>query len=187
MDADYRWKQLSSKIVFQQSWFKTKVDTCELPDGRVFDSYFTVEVPDWVNCIIITADEKLVLIKQYRYPVNKITYELPGGLIEKGEDPMQAALWEMQEETGYSSNNIELILTVAPNPALQNTTAYFYLVTNAVKTKQQQFDEFEEVEVELFDKLAIQKLLSSNSMQHGVQIGGLYKALEKIGWINWSY
>ena len=66
MNKNYNWKQLSSKTVFEQSWFKTKVDVCQLPDGRIFDSYFTVEVPNWCNAIIITEDEKMVLVKQYR-------------------------------------------------------------------------------------------------------------------------
>ena len=185
MNKNYNWKQLSSKTVFEQSWFKTKVDVCQLPDGRIFDSYFTVEVPNWCNTIIITEDEKIVLIKQYRYPINKIIYELPGGLIEQNENPMQAALREMQEETGYTSNNIELISTVAANPALQSTTAYFYLATNAVKTQKQNFDEFEELTIELVDKTTIKELLTNNALQHGVQVGAIYQALIKLGRINW--
>ena len=185
-DENKSWKQLASTVVYQDQWFHARADKCELPDGRILEPYYIVEVPNWCNTVMVTNDEKIILVKQYRYPINKTTLELPGGIIEKNEIPLQAALREMEEETGYTSNEIEFLFKVAPNPALQNNTAYFYLAKNAVKTTTQSLDQFEEIEIELFDKEQIKKLLAENKMQHGVQIGAVYEALTRLGWLEWK-
>jgi len=120
------WKLLASKNVYQEKWLQIKNDTCELPDGRIIDPYIVVEVPSWTNMVIITKAEKIVLVKQYRHALGKTTLELPGGILEKGELPKDSAIREMQEETGYVSNEVEFIMEISPNPALMNNTAYFF-------------------------------------------------------------
>jgi ADP-ribose pyrophosphatase len=180
---DLRWKKLSSKYVYDDRWFKARADSCEFPDGRIIEPYYVVELPDWCNTIVVTEDERIILVRQYRYPVDQTTFELPGGVIEKGEDPMAAAIREMEEETGYTSNDVEFLLKLAPNPAINNNTAYFYLAKNAVPTGAINFDALEDIDTLSFSKEEIWQLLSENKMQHGVQIGPLYAALVKLGWL----
>jgi ADP-ribose pyrophosphatase len=183
---DLRWKKLSSKYVYDDRWFKARADSCEFPDGRIIEPYYVVELPDWCNTIVVTEDERIILVRQYRYPVDQTTFELPGGVIEKGEDPKAAAIREMEEETGYTSNDVEFLLKLAPNPAINDNTAYFYLAKNAVPTGTINFDALEDIDTLSFTKEEIWKLLSENKMQHGVQIGPLYAALVKLGWLKFT-
>ena len=127
---EQRWKKISSKKVFEDRWFKARADACQFPDGRIIEPYYVVELPNWANAVVVTPNNEIVLVKQYRYPVDAVTLELPGGVINDGEDPMFAALRETQEETGYTSNQIQLICKTAPNPAINDNTAYFYLIEN---------------------------------------------------------
>ena len=154
-----------------------------LPDGRIIEPYFVVELPDFCNVMLVTADERVVLVRQYRYPINQTTYELAGGIIEKGEDPKVAALRELQEETGYTSNEVEFLFKAAVNPALNSNTAYFYLARNAIKTESQNFDEFEDLDVVSFSKEEFLQLLKENKFQHSVQIGAIYDAMMRLGWL----
>ena len=179
---DLKWKMLSTKYVYENKWFHARADSCELPDGRVIEPYFVVELPDFCNMVIVTKEEQVILVRQYRYPVNQTTYELAGGVIEKNEDPAKAALREMEEETGYSSNEIEFLYKAACNPALNNNT-YFYLARNAFKIESQNLDALEDIDVVSFSKQEFIQLLKENKLQHAVQLGAVYEAMIRLGWL----
>jgi 8-oxo-dGTP pyrophosphatase MutT (NUDIX family) len=183
---EQRWKKITSKKVFEDRWFKARADACQFPDGRIIDPYYVVELPNWANAVVVTPNNEIVLVKQYRYPVDAVTLELPGGVINEGEDPMVAALRETQEETGYSSDQIQLICKTAPNPAINDNTAYFYLIENAVPTAHTNPDFFEDIEVVLYSKNDFIQLLQQNKIMHGVQLGPSYEALIQLGWLQYS-
>lgn len=172
--------------MYEQKWFHVRADSCLLPDGRTMEPYFVVEVPNWCNMVAVTEDEKMILVRQYRYPVDATTYELPGGVIEEGEAPEKAALREMEEETGYTSNDVEYLFEVRPNPAINNNTAYFYLARNAVKTTSLNLDPYEDLDVLLFTKEEMRTLLAENKLQHGVQLGAVYEAMLRLGWLKYE-
>lgn len=183
---EQRWKKITSKKVFEDRWFKARADACQFPDGRIIDPYYVVELPNWANAVVVTSNNEIVLVKQYRYPVDAVTLELPGGVINDGEDPMVAALRETQEETGYTSNQIQLICKTAPNPAINDNTAFFYLIENAVPTAHTNPDFFEDIEVVLYSKNDFIQLLQQNKIMHGVQLGPIYEALIQLGWLQYS-
>ena len=134
----------------------------------------------------MTPNNEIVLVKQYRYPVDAVTLELPGGVINDGEDPMIAALRETIEETGYTSDQVQLICKTAPNPAINDNTAYFYLIKNAVPTANTNPDFYEDIEVVLCSKQDFIQLLQQNKIMHGVQLGPIYEALIKMGWLQYT-
>lgn len=183
---EQRWKKITSKKVFEDRWFKARADACQFPDGRIIDPYYVVELPNWANAVVVTPNNEIVLVKQYRYPVDTVTLELPGGVINEGEDPMLAALRETQEETRYTSNQIKLICKTAPNPAINDNAAYFYLIENAVPTAHTNYDFFEDIEVVLYCKKDFIQLLQQNKIMHGVQLGPIYEALIQLGWLQYS-
>lgn len=180
---ELKWKKLDSRMVYSDRWFHARADKCEFPDGRVIEPYYVVQLPDWANVVVVTSDEKIVMVRQYRYPVDQVTYELPGGVIDKGEDPRLAAIREMQEETGYRSEEVAFLCKLAPNPAINDNTAYFFLARNAVPGEKKNFDAFEDIEIELFSKTEFLSLLRENKIQHGVQLGPIYEALIKLNWL----
>lgn len=180
---DLRWKKLASEKVYSDRWFQARADKCEFPDGRIIEPYYVVELPNWANIFVVTSDEKIVLVRQYRYPVDQVTYELPGGVIDRGEDPKAAAIREMKEETGYHSDEVEFVCQLSPNPAINNNTAYFFLAKNAIPGEKKSFDAFEDIDICLFTKEEFLQLLRENKMQHGVQLGSVYEALLRLNWM----
>lgn len=136
-------------------------------------SFFRFRFPPWVNIIAVTPELKIVMIHQYRFGTGKVELEIPGGAVENGEDPVEAGLRELLEETGYSGDNARLIGQVCPNPALQDNLCHTVLVENAVKTAPPAPDEMEDIEVLLMEVSEVMSLVTEGSINHGLVLNGL--------------
>ncbi len=116
--------------------------------GRGIEKEFTCLVPpDWVNVIAVTREARIVLVRQFRYGLNDFSLEVPGGVIEAGEDPVAAGLRELGEETGYGGGQARLLGTVHPNPAIQTNRCHVVLVEGVAPILVQDWDPDEEIEV----------------------------------------
>jgi 8-oxo-dGTP pyrophosphatase MutT (NUDIX family) len=87
--------------------------------------------PPWAAVIAITPDQQLVLVEQYRHGLGRTSLELPSGVIDKGEQPLQAAQRELREETGYQSHEWERLVELAPEPSRSTHRAHFFIATGA--------------------------------------------------------
>ena len=117
INEEKKWKILSSEYLVQRPWLTARRDVAELPDGRVNHEYYVLEYPDWVNMIAITKDGLIIMERQYRHALGKTCFELPCGVIEEGETPLEAAKRELLEETGFSGGEWKEWMTLSPNPA----------------------------------------------------------------------
>lgn len=109
---------------------------------------FVVVAPtDWCNVLALTTDGRLVLVRQFRFGIDGFSLEIPGGVMEPGEDPIEAGLRELREETGYTGARARLIGSVNPNPAIQSNRCHFVLVEDAVQSAALEWDADEEIEV----------------------------------------
>lgn len=101
-----KWKTLESKVIAQLGYFQIRSERCLLPDQREMPKYYIMDFGDWVHILPITADNQIVMLRQYRHAAGDIFLELPGGAVDshKKEEPLLAAQRELQEETGYTSS-----------------------------------------------------------------------------------
>jgi ADP-ribose pyrophosphatase len=177
------WRILSTEIGYQKKWIRVREESCELPSGKVLSPYIVVDIPHFCNVVMVTAQEEIVLVKQYRHAAGIVSIELPGGMIDVGEDPLEAVIREMQEETGYTSKEVELLYTVHPNPPLESNRAWFYLAKNVALTSATNYDPFEDIDLVILSKQDFLKMLLSHSFTHGTQSGAMYAAAVKLGWL----
>jgi 8-oxo-dGTP pyrophosphatase MutT (NUDIX family) len=121
---------------------------CE--DGKT-GSFYLVAAPPWVNVVPVVRDGQgrdcFLMVRQYRHGVDRITVEFPAGLVNEGEEPEAAARRELLEETGCRAGSLELIGTIAPNPAFMSNWCYTYLCRDPQETGRQELDEMEVLEV----------------------------------------
>ena len=136
-------KTLSSKIKYTGHIINVRVDNVILPNKGVFQRE-VVEHPGGV-VIIPILDDKIILIKQWRHPVNCELIELPAGKLNKGEDPLEAAKRELEEETGYKANNLEFLGCIYTTPGFSDEKLYFYKAVDLIPSKTN-FDEGEIIE-----------------------------------------
>ena len=108
INEDGKYEVLESKYLIQRPWLTARLDSAKLPDGRLVPEYYVLEYPDWINVIAITEDGQMIMERQYRHAIGKTAFELPCGVIEKGEEPLAAAKRELQEETGYGGRFLDI-------------------------------------------------------------------------------
>jgi len=149
------------------------VDGAERPRGDVY----TLACPDWCNVVAVTDADELVLIWQYRFGTDTVALEIPGGVIERGEDPLAAARRELVEETGYEAESFELLATVEPNPAIQGNRCFTYLARGARRLHATSFDALEECEVVLFPAAHAADLVDGGHVTHALAVVGLERFL----------
>jgi len=131
------------------------------------DFYF-FDFPDWVNIIARTPDKEILLIRQFRYGTKRMELEIPGGMIDPGEDPIAAGCRELLEETGFVGKNAKIIGRVCPNPAIQGNSCYTVLVEEAVRTAAPRPDDMEEIDLLRVPEQAIDRYIKDGLIEHGL-------------------
>ena len=155
---------------------RIRLDTCELPNGKIFEP-LVFEFRPWANVLALTKDREAVLVKQYRHGVQDILLELPGGILEDGEDPLDGVKRELLEETGYITSNIVEVGRLYANPAIQTNTMYCFLALNVEKVADQKLDETEELEVHLIPLEDLIAQAKRGEFLHALQVAALFLCL----------
>jgi 8-oxo-dGTP pyrophosphatase MutT (NUDIX family) len=181
MSNNLEWKTCHSEYIHKGPWATLRVDKCEMPDGRVVDEYFVLEYPNWVNAVAITQNNKVLMVRQYRHAANIVSLEIPGGVIDGGEEPESAIQRELLEETGYRFDTIELLCTVYANPSTANNHTLCYLAKGGVKVQEQSLDDHEEIVVEEYSIAEIKQLLADNKIAQALHCTALFYALMQLG------
>jgi 8-oxo-dGTP pyrophosphatase MutT (NUDIX family) len=135
--------------------------------------FVVAHAPDWVNVVALTPDGQIVLVSQFRFGANALSLEVPGGVIEKGEDPVAAGLRELMEETGYGGGAVRLLGSVRPNPAIMDNLCHIVLVDGAVPTGPVHWDHDEEIEVSAAPVDEVLSWARSGRISHSLSIAAL--------------
>jgi ADP-ribose pyrophosphatase len=161
-----KWKTLDSKYLYKTPFGNLRKEKCELPNGIVIDDYYVNEYSDWVNAIVVTKNNKIVLVEQYRHAGGDFFLEIPAGKVEENESYEDGILREVREETGFSSKKKPIKLgEFMVNPATQNNKVITYLIVEAFKEFEQDLDDTEEIKSNLFDFDELGELLRTNQIK----------------------
>lgn len=142
-------------------------------DGREGE-YLVIEPNDWVNVVALTDDDRMLLVRQFRFGVADFTLEIPGGVIEAGEDPIAAGVRELREETGYTGRSARLLASIRPNCAIQSNFCHLVLVEGCQATGPTQFDHDEEIEVSLRPVAEVLAAARRGEITHALVLAALF-------------
>lgn len=172
------WKTLSSKYLFNRPWLTMREDHVELPNGGAVKDFYVWEYPPWVNVIAITKDKKVVLIRQYRYAIGKVYYEIAAGVHDKPEESLlDAAKRELLEETGYCGGNWQEWMQLCANPAIQANITHTFLATDVELCQKQELESTEEISVHLVSMDELRQIIFEGEMVQSLHSAPLLKYL----------
>ena len=149
-EREMKWKTLASVRLVDRPWLKARRDTVQLPGGRVYDEYYVLSYPAWINVIAETEEGQIVLERQYRHGLGVVSTEICAGVVEAGETPLQAARRELEEETGYkvaSPDELEFLIRIDTMVAFGDEEIDIFVARNLIKSEQH-LDEDESIDVE---------------------------------------
>lgn len=154
--------------------FKVQEHRSRHPQNHTLHSFYVIDSVDWVNIIPITHDGQVVLVRQWRHGLQAVTLEIPGGMVDEGESPRDAAVRELLEETGFQPESVELLGHISPNPAIQSNRCHTYLALNCRLAQAPGFDGNEQIEIVTVPRLELHRLAAAGEIQHALVIVALY-------------
>lgn len=173
--TDKKWDVLSSEYLIRRPWLTARRDTIRLPNGEVNDEFYVLEYPDWVNILAITKDGKFVFERQYRHGLGETRYEIPAGVIEEDEAPIDAAKRELLEETGYAGGEWTEFTTLSGNSSTTNNLSHCFLAVGVEKIDGQHLDRTEDIEVHLLTRDDVIGLLERDEIKQALMVAPLWK------------
>jgi ADP-ribose pyrophosphatase len=164
------WQRIASTEGPSFRVFSIRTDRSVSPRTGKEHDFYIIESQDWVNVIPLTSDQQVVMIRQYRHGAMRVTLEIPGGLIDAGDSPAEAASRELREETGYEGERLSLLGRVNPNPALFGNRCYTFLAENVTQVSLPTPDQTEDIEVVLLPLADIPRLIREGQIDHAIVI-----------------
>ena len=164
---DYTEKTVQKNYVFKGKILTVRCDDATLPDGKPC----TREMIEHGGgaCVLYVKDDKVLLVKQYRYPYAETVYEIPAGKIDKGETPETTAFRELEEEGGIKAEKLQLLYVMYPSPGYTNEKIYIYRALDGVETGAH-LDEDEFLDVEYVPCEKIKQMLKEGKFNDGKTI-----------------
>ena len=127
-------KTIVSEKIFRGKLLDVRKDKVTLPNNEI-------GYREWINhpgaacCVPLLSENKIILVKQYRYPIRQETLEIPAGKMDSGEDPEKCAYRELEEETGFKTKDLTLLTSFYPAIGFANEKIWIYLAENLVKSR----------------------------------------------------
>src|SRR5215210_4647204 len=174
------WERLWSERLLETPYFALRSDRLRLPDGEIKDPYYVVERPDAAIIFPLTREGEVVLVRQYRPPLERMELGLPAGLVEEDEKPEAAARRELLEETGYSGSEWEVLGSLASSPSLKDNWAYLFLARGVERTAAPDPDEHELVETVKVPVEEVRALIQDGEIVSSSGVAAIMLALERL-------
>jgi len=169
------WTLLDEETLHDCAVFTVGRTTSRSPRTGTPHTFYRLDSSDWVNVVPLTAHDEMVLVRQYRHGLRDTTLEIPGGMVDPGETPAEAAARELLEETGYRAAGVEPIGTVNPNPALFGNRLHSFVATGCEWVGKAEAEGTEETVVELLPAAALRGLVRAGAIDHALVLAGLYR------------
>ena len=172
---DMKWKVLSSEYLIKRPWLTARRDVVELPNGAINKEYYVLEYPTWINVTAITKDGEMVMVRQYRHGLGQTNFEIVAGVMEQGEEPIDAAKRELMEEAGYGGGEWREVAVVSANPSTTTNLTHCFLATGVEKISGQHLDATEDIEVYLFKAEEVKEMIRRGELVQALMLVPLLK------------
>jgi len=170
------WPTISSQFLADCGVFRVRRDRKQSPRTGQMHDFHVLECPNWVNVVALNPEQQVILVEQYRHGTGTVELEIPGGVMDPGDNsPVATATRELREETGYEGENARVISAIAPNPAIMDNTCYTVLIENCRLQHIVQLDHAEDVLTRLVPAAELPALVAAGKIRHSLILAALYR------------
>lgn len=173
-EAPPRWDILNDRPLYDCRVWELRERRYRHPKTGKEGDFFYLDSADWVLVVARTRAGELLLVRQFRWGADELSWELPGGIIDSGEDPVVAGLRELREETGYVADSGRVIGHARPNPAILNNHCHIVFVDGAdPHADGTAWDEHEEIEVRPLPQATVLEWVRACRIGHALALNAL--------------
>jgi ADP-ribose pyrophosphatase len=135
-----KWETKSSTYVVNDRWMKLRADTYITPTGHEISPFYVIEYGEWVNCLVLSDNNEVTLLRHYRHGVHEYVLEVVGGLVDEGESPETTVRRELEEELGLKGAAIHQTGVCYPNPQIQTNKTYSFIALGGTFDGNQEYE-----------------------------------------------
>jgi ADP-ribose pyrophosphatase len=169
------WKQLYRREAGDFRIFNITVDRKVNPRNDHEQDFYVINAPNWVNVIAVTGDGQMILVEQFRHGSGTVELEIPGGVMDPVDDsPVEAAVRELREETGYEGARARIIGEVFSNPAIMVNKTYTVLVEDCELRHEVELDAGEDLITRLKPVTEVRELAAAGGFRHSLVMAALF-------------
>ncbi|MBK7475860.1 MAG: NUDIX hydrolase [Haliscomenobacter sp.] len=170
-----QWLRLRSEEGPNLKLFRARFDYMRNPRNGETERMIVLESADSVNVVALTAEQEMLFVRQYRFGIGQETLELPGGIVDPGEDHRSGAARELREETGFTGSNWTYLGKVASNPVFMDSYIHHWLLEDAQSTHELELDAGETVTLERIPVAQVRNLLWEGAFMHPHTVSALVR------------
>lgn len=159
---NFNEKTLTENYIYNGKILNLRRDKVELLNGK--ETYREIVEHSGGSCVYCEENDKILLVKQFRYAYKEELWEIPAGKLDKGEKPYKTAIRELEEECGIKAEEVELVFEIYPSPGYTQEKIYIYQAKNFTKT-QKHLDEGEFLESYWIDKQTVKEMLKNGQIK----------------------
>jgi 8-oxo-dGTP pyrophosphatase MutT (NUDIX family) len=173
------WKVVQDKKVYETPIFNLHQKKMTPSGPKEAGTFYILDTPEWINVIALTPDREIILVEQFRFGIEKCTLEIPGGMVDPGETPIESAIRELAEETGYTTGKWTKLGEVSSNPAIMTNFTHLYLAEDCIKSEEQHTGEHEDIRVHKMPVDDFLDLVKSGVIHHAIVLSAVSQYLLK--------
>ena len=173
------WTLNASTTILRDRWIDLRADNCTTSAGVSIAPYYVLQYPDWAHVVCIDQQQRICIVWQYRHGVGRTVAELPGGVVDPGEEPLAAAQRELREETGIVGTEWRACGQFSTNPASHtNSIHVFACRVQSISTPRP--DAAEDIRHDFLTIAQLREAIAGGEFAHMLHIGALCRGLDLI-------